>query len=110
MKAAKLKMSNSKTKGCGHLLLQGNLTLDNIDEIARFFRDAVAKYNKLAIELTEITALDLGFLQLLWCLECEAHERGEDLDLKMQLPTEIQQLLRNTGFTRWLGSAASTTK
>lgn len=110
MKAAKLKMSDGKTKGSGVLLLQGNLSLDNVEQVAHFFREAVEKYKRLSVELKEVSEIDLGFLQLLWSLENEMHEKGESLEVKMMLPHELEQLLRNTGFSRWLGSAASTTK
>jgi len=44
MKTAKLKMSDGKTKGSGVLSLQGNLSLDNIEQVVHFFREAVGKY------------------------------------------------------------------
>jgi len=110
MKTAKLKMSDGKTKESGHLSLQGNLSLDNVEQVVHFFREAVQKYKYLSVELKEVSALDLGFLQLLWTLESAMNEKGEGLEVKMQLPSEIEQLLRNTGFSRWLGSTASATK
>ena len=110
MKTAKLKVSAGKSKDSGVLTLQGSLTLDNVDQVVRFFRESVAKYRKLTVELSEVIALDLGFLQLLWCLEHALQERGEKLVVKMSLPEEIEQLLRNTGFSRWLGSQVSATK
>ena len=110
MKTAKLKMSDGKTKGCGVLSLQGNLSLDNIEQVVHFFREAVGKYKRLSVELKEVNAIDLGFLQLLWSLENDMHEKWEGLEVKMVLPGELEQLLRNTGFSRWLGSAASATK
>lgn len=110
MKTVKLKMSDGKTKGSGLLSLQGNLSLDNVEQLVHVFREAVQKYKRLSVELKEVSALDLGFLQLLWSLENEMHKKGEELEVKMTLPSELEQLLRNTGFSRWLGSAASVTK
>lgn len=110
MKTAKLDMSDGKKKGNGALLLQGNLSLDNIEQIVRFFREAADKYKRLSVELKEVSAIDLGFLQLLWSLENAMQERGEALEVKITLPDELEQLMRNTGFSRWLGSAASATK
>ena len=110
MKTAKLDMTDGKSKNAGLLSLQGNLSLDNVEQLLRFFREAVEKYKRLSVELKEVAALDLGFLQLLWCLENEMHERGEGIELKMSLPEELEQLLRNTGFSRWLGSTVSATK
>ncbi len=110
MKTAKLDMSDGKKKGSGALLLQGNLSLDNIEQIVRFFREAADKYKRLSVELKEVSTIDLGFLQLLWSLENAMQERGEALEVKITLPDELEQLMRNTGFSRWLGSAASATK
>ena len=110
MKTAKLNMSDGKEKGEGILSLEGNLTLDNVDQIVRFFREAVDKYPKLSVELSDVISLDLGFLQLLWSLEVAVQQKGDSLGVHMDLNQELEQLLRNTGFTRWLGSTASATK
>lgn len=110
MKTAQLKMSDGKESGEGILSLQGNLTLDNVDQVVRFFREALEKYSKISVELSDVVSLDLGFLQLLWSLEEAVSEKGEMLRVQMSLDSELEQLLRNTGFTRWLGSTASATK
>ena len=59
MKTAKLNMSDGQEKGQGLLSLGGNLTLDNVDQIAHFFREAVDKYPKLSVELSDVLSAPL---------------------------------------------------
>lgn len=102
MKTVKLKMASGKRKGSGVLTLQGNLTLDCVEEILHFFRDAVSRYNHLEVRAADVSSLDLGFLQLLYSLEMEQSKRDFELAVVLRLESDLEQLLRNTGFAHWL--------
>lgn len=110
VKAAKIKMSAGRTKGAGQLVLQGNLTLDSVDEVQRAFREALQKYDTLDIRVERATGVDLGFLQLLYALERTLRERGGELSVRMELEKDLEMLLRNTGFGGRLSSRAAKDK
>lgn len=83
-------------------MLQGNLSLDCVEEIAHFFREAVERYTHLELRADEVASLDLGFLQLLHALRVEQERRGYELSVHLNLEPDLEQLLRNTGFSQWL--------
>lgn len=101
-KAVKIKMSAGREKGSGQLVLQGNLTLDSVDEVLRAFREAVQKYEGVSIRVERVSGVDLGFLQLLYALETAVKNKGGELSVRMDLEKDLELLLRNTGFGRWL--------
>lgn len=106
-KAAKIKMSAGRTKGSGQVVLQGNLTLDSVDEVLRAFREAVQKYDSLDVRVERVSGIDLGFLQLLHALQRTYGEHGGELSVRMNLEKDLEMLLRNTGFGRWLAPQAA---
>lgn len=105
MKKVNLAMEKGKRKDSGILVLEGNLTLDCVDEILHFFLEAAEKYRDLDIRVKSAEALDLGFLQLLHSLEARQKEKGAEFHIDMALEKETRQLLLATGFSRWLGES-----
>lgn len=101
-KAAKIKLSAGRAKGTGQVVLQGNLTLDSVDEVLRAFREALQKYDTLEVRVERVSGIDLGFLQLLHALERAYREHGGELTVEMNLEKDLEMLLRNTGFVSWL--------
>lgn len=102
MKTVELKGSAGKTKGSGVLSLQGNLTLDHVEQVLKFVREAVGKYTDLRVEVREVVGIDLGFLQVLHALHAHQRERGCDLQVQLTVEPEVAALLRNTGFAHWI--------
>lgn len=107
VKAAKIKMSAGRTKGSGQVVLQGNLTLDSVDDVLRAFREAVQKYDSLDVRVERVSGVDLGFLQLLHALQSKYLERDGEFTVRMNLEKDLEVLLRNTGFGRWLAPQAA---
>ena len=103
MKTVKLKASGGKAKGDGILQVQGSLTLDCVEQLLKFFREGVAKYQNIRVEATGVTGIDLGFLQLLHALDECQHARGKTLDVSLALEPEMAQLLHHAGFAHWTG-------
>lgn len=102
IKSVKTKMSNGRRKDWGVLRLQGNLTLDCADSILRFFREGVEKYKHLQVEASSVVGLDLGFLQLLQALGEAQKVRDGELSVRLKLESDLELLLRNTGFACWI--------
>ncbi len=105
MKEVNLTMEKGKRKGSGILVLEGNLSLDCVDEILHFFTEAAGKYKDLDVRVKSAEALDLGFLQLLHSLEGKQREKGAEFHIDMALEKETRLLLQATGFSRWLGES-----
>lgn len=102
IKSVKTKMTGGRRKDWGILRLQGNLTLDCADQILRFFREGAQKYKHLQVEAESVVGLDLGFLQLLQALSEAQKVRDCELSVKLKLESDLELLLRNTGFAGWL--------
>ena len=100
IKKVKIKMMPDREKGSGQVVMQGNLTLDSVDEVLHAFREAAQKYTKIVVRAERVMGIDLGFLQLLFALE-RAVKEGE-LTVRLDLEKDLEVLLRNTGFGRWL--------
>lgn len=98
MKSIKLDVQAGRRKGSGVVHMEGNLVLDNAEAMASCFRNAVTKYGPLRLKITSVEDIDLGFLQLLESLRRHQQQRGQGLELEIQLRDEHKALLRNTGF------------
>lgn len=106
MKTVDVKMSAGTRKGSGVLALSGNLSLDCSEEIARSFREAAEQYTDIEVAASSVASIDLGFLQLLHALEAEQARKGNEFVVHLELEEDQTQLLRDTGFSRWVGTPA----
>lgn len=101
-RTVKMKVSSGRDKGRGQVVLQGNLTLDCVEEVVRGLREAAQKYTSVELRAERVTGLDLGFLQLLYSLDFAMRERGGELVVRLDLEKDLEMLLRNTGFASWV--------
>ncbi len=101
-KSIKLKVGNEGRKDWGLLRLEGNLTLDTVDEVAKAFREALGKYKHIRLVAQKTSGVDLGFLQLLHALTVAQKLRRGELEVSLSLTPELEQLFTNTGFGEWL--------
>ncbi len=101
-KSLKVKAGNEGRKDWGLLRLEGNLTLDTVDEVVKVFREAQGKYKHLRVVAQKTSGVDLGFLQLLHALTVAQKVRRGELEVELTLTPELEQLFTNTGFGDWL--------
>ena len=84
----------------GLLTLDRQVTLERAVELKAILLKALKHVNRLTINLTEVAAADLSFLQLI----CSAYTSFNKLDKELALSGKdsavIKQLLKDTGFSR----------
>lgn len=99
-KKATLKVSPSKTKGSSSatLMLQGDLSLDQIVSIKDFLLENVTKYKELSVKVNNVEAIDLGTIQLIVSLRRLAAEQGKKVETEFKLSSEQALLFSRSGF------------
>ena len=74
--------------------LEGELTLNNIQEIQMKLGFEILDHNNLTIELKNIDNIDVSFLQLLNAIQ----RYNPNIAIKMEFPSNIEVLLERGGF------------
>ncbi|MBN1990796.1 MAG: STAS domain-containing protein [Bacteroidales bacterium] len=98
-KKATLKVSPSKAKGgaSATLMLQGDLSLDQIVSIKDFLLENLTKYKELSVKINNVEAIDLGLIQLIFSLKRTAAEQGKKVESEFKLSSEQALLLSRSG-------------
>ena len=90
-----------------HILLEGNLTVSNIESIKRTVLEAVQQHQNIRIQLRNVEILDLSVLQVLYALRRAAKTESKTIYLDMHLSEEIQTIVRQSGLEQKFNYKAS---
>lgn len=80
--------------------LIGKLTIENIEEIKLKLQPVLKSAEVMHIEASEVSSLDLTFLQLLQSIELSWPEKKVTFELNINI--EIQKLLLESGFEKYI--------
>jgi anti-anti-sigma regulatory factor len=91
----------------GKILLEGELTLINAQEVKAKLHEALKKYQVLKVSVRNILSIDLSIIQLLYSLSKTAGQMKKSVTFDIVLPPEIDPLLRKAGFKSLLENQLS---
>lgn len=80
-----------------NLVIQGRLTIENIQDIKTKLQEAVANFQNIQIYVEQVEAIDLTFLQLLYSLKRSFSETSKNISFNLMLSDENKTLLRQSG-------------
>ena len=89
---------SSKTERAEELRLKGRLTIGNAQKIYDQVRKSLKTSDYLNIYLSEISEIDLAFLQILYSLLSTAHRLGRKMSVFIDDPEVIWYVIVKTGF------------
>jgi ABC-type transporter Mla MlaB component len=85
------------------LVLKGDLILDRAAALKAEMQASLESAEQLQINLTETSAVDLSFLQLLCSAHRSAVQSNKSLRLTGQIPEDFYRKLQESGFGRHVG-------
>jgi ABC-type transporter Mla MlaB component len=85
------------------LVLKGELVLQRITALKDELQAALAEVDQLLLNLSEASAFDLSFLQLLCSGHRSAVQLNKSLKMSGTFPEGFHQELREAGFVRHVG-------
>lgn len=82
------------------LYVSGDLTVGNAAYLKEELIKALGKYSLINLEIDEVERLDLSVLQLIYAFQRAALSSGKEVQIGMNLPEDIQQLVRLSGLDK----------
>ncbi len=96
-------VDTTTTDPAGVLVLKGDLTMVQAMENHRILLEAIQEVTTLAIELQNIGAMDMSFVQLLCSVHRECLLSGKKIHLQYEDREAINRLLEKSGYCKQLG-------
>jgi len=99
MKKASIHIQPDTSDGTkAEILLEGELTLVNAEEIKVELLSAIEQYNQLTIKIMAVTNIDLSCIQLFISLRKTMAKLKKNLSFELNLSDDIKTLIQNSGF------------
>jgi ABC-type transporter Mla MlaB component len=87
----------------GILMLDGDLTLSQAEELRMFLIKAIINVDELVLELGDVNDVDLTCLQLLCSVHRSAVRMNKRVAFAGQLPVTFSKVVRDAGYKRGSG-------
>lgn len=81
------------------VLLQGELSIYNAEEIKKKLISAVNKHKNINVTLKNIENLDLAGIQLLYSCSKTCSKLNKKVTFNIELPRDIETIIENSGFS-----------
>jgi len=103
MRNAKITITQNETdEQYASITMEGDLTLQNADQIRLELIQALKQYNYLSLNIVNIENIDLPFIQLLYSLKKTAESKNKELQIAALVPEDLQLILEHSGFDKGL--------
>ena len=89
---------SKNTEGLEKLALKGRFGIGNAQTIYDQVRTSLKTSNYLTIYLSEISEIDLAFLQILYSLFANAFRKGKEISVFVDNPVVIWNIIVKAGF------------
>ena len=89
---------SSNTEGLEKLALKGRFSIGNAQKIYDQVRAPLKTSNYLNIYLSEISEIDMAFLQILYSLLATAFRKGKEMSVFVDNPVVIWDIIVKAGF------------
>ncbi len=77
--------------------LNGDLRIANLSQIKHQLLGELSNLQRLRVRISNVHALDLSTLQWVYAFGCAANSEGKEVTIRMELPAELDQLVRTSG-------------
>ncbi|MDD4384460.1 MAG: STAS domain-containing protein [Bacteroidales bacterium] len=91
-----------KTSEVGIIIIQGELTIDNAQELKAFLLENLKKHSQIQVKINEVDSIDLTAVQLLQSFLWDAKQEQKSINFEMKLSEDHRILLERSGFETFL--------
>lgn len=107
MRKAKITVipAEDNDNGQSILRIEGELTLNTIEETLAEVKAIVDEHQNLLIELRQIDNLDLTGVQLLYAIKKTAEASKKTINYSIELPDELSTIINHAGFNDLINKA-----
>ncbi|MBE9468751.1 MAG: STAS domain-containing protein [Bacteroidetes bacterium] len=91
-----IKKTNKKNKSV-NIQLQGNLTINNSNNIKNELIEALDNFNELTIAIKDVDAIDISVVQLIVSLNQTCKKKNKKINLSTCFSNETTELLEHSG-------------
>ncbi|HNX65314.1 MAG TPA: STAS domain-containing protein [Bacteroidales bacterium] len=95
-----IKTTNSKDAKVQTVVFEGDLGIKNAESILETIRSLKFNAGTVVMNLKSVEKMDITTIQSLRALRNHLSELGKKVELNAQLSTDIERLLKNTGFDK----------
>ena len=101
-----LKAQPSKGKGKSEkevtLIIQGELTLDNSEQLKNFLLENLDKYNHFVLKVNGVESIDLGAIQLIQRFIWDIKQQNKSFEAEIKIPEDYKLLFARAGLNSFL--------
>lgn len=80
--------------------IKGDLRTTNLASIKEKLLGELFTLQRLHVRICNVHALDLSTLQWVYAFSCAASSEGKEVTIKLELPAELDQLVRVSGIKK----------
>ena len=80
--------------------INGDLRMANLAAIKEKLLGELLTLRRLHVRIFNVHALDLSTLQWVYAFSCAAKSEGKEVTIKMELPAELDRLVRVSGIKK----------
>ncbi|QHT68141.1 hypothetical protein GXP67_16580 [Rhodocytophaga rosea] len=97
MKQASITIANNKKKSV-QIILEGSLVVGSLHTVKEELTAAINRYPTIQVTVTNVTAIDLTGIQLLFAIKKSSELLHKKLSFSIELPDELNKILSRAGF------------
>ena len=98
----KSQAGKGKKSGEGIVTIQGELTINNAQQLNKFLQEGLSKYSQIEVKISSVVNIDLAAIQLLQRLWWDAKQEQKSINFDFRLPEDFRILLERSGFESFL--------
>ena len=82
------------------ILIEGDLSERRLKELKEWLPTKLLDSEILRIDIARVTVLDLSTLQWVYAFSCAASSEGKEVVISLNLPNELEELVRISGIRK----------
>lgn len=95
-----IKTINNKDSKSQTVVFEGDLGIKNAEVIKNTVQALRFNTDSVTIHLKSVEKMDITTIQILKAVKIALTAKGKKISMEMELPHEIERLLKNTGFDK----------
>lgn len=95
-KNIQIRPSKKKGENKASITLKNELTIFSIENMYKKIKDAFNKYDEIEFNLTDVSNMDLTFVQFFFSLRITAEKLKKQVSFNTKLPEDVKSLFVNS--------------